>query len=274
MSTPATKKASPFTKEEGEQIKFVAKLAFRKMEPFLAQFSATRDFEVTAGAKCYTDGKRIRLGAELIKKLPRGHVFCYAHEVWHIALNHPMRFKSLSKHPDEHHLYNILTDLKINQIVWNSMNASGGEVKKYKEYGLIHPDNIETHFNNILKPEWKDAIANTGVSLDDVDIAYRALRPHLIPGSGGGHGPIEEPNGNESSDDGDGDPIDWKQVEIDIKKSIASAKLRGASPGSMNSDLKDLWDTERVDWRQILSNAIQTRLNSATRTWSRFNRRD
>ena len=257
------------SEEELSKTRIIAKAAFQKFEPFLAQFAATRELVVTPGRICCTDGKRVTLGYDLVKNYPRGHVFAFSHEIWHIALNHLPRFKNLSPDRKGHALYNILTDAKINDIVKQSINLSSREWEAYKN-DIVSQSSIEKFLNQVLEGDWKAAYDDS----KDADTQFRALYPFLQKGdkNGGGSGSIEGileelgELGKSLTEE------QRQQIEREVSKSIANAKIRGTQGGSMLSELQEIWCEPVVPWRQILANAIRSRLGDS-RSWSKFNRR-
>jgi predicted metal-dependent peptidase len=252
--------------DEMTKARITARMVFNKVEPFLAQFSASREVIMSDSEKCYTDGKKIFIGWQFCKKLPRGVIFAYSHELWHIALNHLPRFQAMKAKPNEHALHNILTDLKINMIVKQALGMQSNEWSKYEAAEIVTPNTLEKTLDQLLEGDWKNAMQ--GTDINSPDLAFRALAPfckkqpvtviQLIEGTG------------ELGDKMD--PKAQKEIERAIEKSISAAKARGAKAGSAISELEDLWCDPKIPWKNILSNAIKSKLHGF-RSWSKFNRR-
>ena len=252
--------------EQATKDRIAARRAVQMFEPMLAQFLSQIEIYYTDGDMCFTDGKRIFISESFAKNHPRGGVFAIYHEMWHIAFGHIPIYQALQGKPWEHQLHNILTDAKINEQARHRINFSEKEYSKYK--GIITVENVCKILEGNLRKGWEDALKN--VSICDTTQAFNALRPFVYK-------PIELPAGIFTMEGegalGQGFNADiQREVETKIAASIQAAKMRGATGGSLESELEELWIKQQVPWARIIAQAVLSRFKRE-KTWSRINRK-
>jgi hypothetical protein len=255
------------SQEEVTKTIITARCANQKFEPFLARFLSDIPITISKGRDCYTDGKHIVVGYDFVKKYPRGAVVAVAHEMWHIALQHMPRFKSMLTNKGEHALMNVLTDMHINGVVEQSLNLSSREREIYHK-DLVFKDTIKRSLAQLMKSGSKwEVVYDTNVD-EPIHTQHALLKPFLLPSPPLMPSLVEglgELGKNMSN-------ADIQEIAGKIARSIQEAKARGTAPGSMSSTLEDLWIKQEVPWSKILSDKIQNRFKKKS-SWGKFNRR-
>jgi uncharacterized protein YifE (UPF0438 family) len=233
----------------------------------LAQFLSQVEVFYVTGDTCYTDGKRIFISDKFAKTYPRGGVFAMYHELWHIAFGHLPIYKALEGKPWEHELHNILADAKINEQTRHRINFTDNEWSKYKN--IIRVDNVCQILSGNLRKGWEEALKD--IPITDTSRAFAALRPFVYKSFGpgpGGHIPLEG-----IGELGDGfDEATQRDIESKVAASIEAAKMRGATGGSLESELEDIWLKKQVPWARIIAQAVLSRFKKE-KTWSKLARK-
>lgn len=148
--------------DKEKRIKWIKILATKYL-PELAVFS----FKIPIEEKeegigiAATDGKRIFFSKEFWKRKEEEQVFIFLHEILHIVLNHPVR----KKHR-EHKLWNISTDLVINQILSKFLKVPNDAIT-YEKIKKIVPDLDEGDSAEVAYEKLKLKQNNVEVDLFD-----------------------------------------------------------------------------------------------------------
>jgi len=241
-----------------------------------------RDSRMSTAA---TDGNSIFFDIEFLSTLTKDEqLFVFGHEVWHNVLQHSMR-----KENRDHQLFNIATDIEINQL----LEADGFTMPKdgctYKKYGLPAGLSAEEYYDLLVK---------------------NGSRPKYQPQSGGGSQGKDSKSGQQSSSNGvsgqfddmiyDGETADdqsdkkssdkygkvghdsdyqpkpSKEASERIRElAVAAAQMierqRGNLPGHIAGVVKNLTEVE-VSWQEMLQQHI-TKCLGDKRQWNPPNRR-
>lgn len=208
-------------------------------------------------------------------------LFVLIHEMMHIELGHFLRWEGKNIE-----LFNIATDLAINQLIPNNKEISPIN-------GMVTIESVKENFDIDVVPELKDA-----------DFYYKFLKNELekqgmnVDESNGGSGIVEIPEElreifekfreemmNGTNNNGF-EELDWhiqwkenkgnkKSNEAIIKEQVKQALRRdaGTIPGNLRTDLEN-WVESQVNWAVIFRQYSAKVINWNKRTtWRKVNRR-
>ena len=171
-----------------------------------------------------TDGKSVRFNPEFVLKYTIEQIEgVIAHEVMHVALQHPLRIGDR-----DHKVWNMATDYAINQIVTDS--------------GLELPS------EGLLDPQFRGMAAEA--------IYPRLLQDQPEPEDGWDFGEITQPQND------DGTPMSESEIEqlagdinVKVLQAHASAKMQGKLPAGIDGLIGEI-SKPKVDWRDKLRTFI------------------
>jgi len=210
-----------------EATKIIARAKTHLMlrQPFFGSLAMSLPFiEDSEIPTMCTDGKSVRFNPEFVLKYSIDEIEgVIAHEVMHVALQHPLRIGER-----DHEVWNMATDYAINLIVVDS--------------GLKIPD------CGLLDIQYRGMSAEA--------IYPRLLQDKPEPEDGWDFGGIGKPSNEDGSQMTEAE-IDALGAEINVKvlQAHASAKMQGKLPAGIDGLIEDI-SKPKVDWRDKLRTFI------------------
>jgi len=214
------------------------------------------------------DGKKVYINPEFINKLEPRHVCTVlAHEILHIALEHPLRGvgKNYSK-------WNIATDYATNCILKEVTNDAPDEKSK------VDPEEAGGLYDSKWHGYSADQIYNNLPQQD------QCKRQSGNSGSGEGwscpncEGQGDQLIGNDVLKPNNGKPLSeaekaeiQNEIKIAVEQAVTNAKMQGNMPSSLQR-LVDSITSPKLDWRKLLQQFL-TKQSKSDYNWARVNQR-
>lgn len=175
-------------------------------QPFVASLLLQMEFlETDKVETAATDGRQIMYNPEFFDKLTEDEVVgVLAHEVWHVALLHPLR-----KEDRQHAKYNVACDLAVNPILKDDgfiLPSFALDERKY------HNMSVEEIYSKLPDPPEEDVAA-------------------------GNMGVVVEPTGDQGQKLTSGQ---LKEIENDIKQQVIMAAETAKNAGKISAAMKRL----------------------------------
>ena len=206
-------------------------------EPFIGSIAMNldivpvRDIRLPTAA---TDGGKIYFDIDFLSSLNRADtVFVLAHEVWHCAMSHFIRNEGR-----DHELFNIATDMEVNQILETDGMTVPENCLMPALYGFKNGLSAEEYYELLLKKKPNKGLKGKGKGQGKQQKGGSGDTNEDTDGEGEGGQPNKNKNGKGNSSSGSGDEED---NDSPMGK---SGNREGKLDGQFDKHITDLDDPE------------------------------
>lgn len=252
--------------------------------PFVGSIAMSLDIVPTRDCRCTTmatDGKAIYCDIDFLASLSTDdRMFIVAHEIYHNVMLH-----SLRRENRDHKIFNIATDMEINQILKNDGLAVPSTALLPASYRLPDGLSAEEYYDRIVNDDYmkqkaqdsSNSNSQNGSGNADGELSGQ-FDTHIYDGE-----ELQE-KGDETKQDRYGkvgyDPdfkpnVTREAVERVREAAVSAAQMiqrqGGHVPSHIEQIIKNLLEP-KLDWKELLSQFV-TKCNGDIRTWNRCNRR-
>lgn len=259
--------------------------------PFSGSVMTTMDLVPIRDLRCSTactDGKSIYFDIEFLSKLNDAErMFVLSHELWHSVLMHFLRTESRDRQ-----LFNVATDLEVNQLLREEGMAAPTEVLFPEPMGLPTGKNAEEYYELLLNKAKKNSTSQGGEggSGGQSSGSGNSKSNSKLKGQFDKH--VFDKDNVESEKDGAGtrtdkygevgfdDDFNPQQDEATMEKVREAAvqaiqqieRSRGEVPGYLKNLATKLLDA-KMPWQELLCQFITRSIGDGKTSWSKPNRR-
>jgi len=252
--------------------------------PFFGPIDRTLLFEYQQDmpSKAGTDGSIIYVNDEFLLLNSKEQNFIHLHELLHVLYKHPLRFSMLVDH--QHHvLYNIITDVKINEQL--------KELRNNHFSMFVVPDqaltltNVMGFFDKCLiffsdKDKVFATLKNDKLSAEEQYDIIKQLIIHF----GSQTQQTQQTQQNSETTDETNIYMDLRKVNLQqaqeierkineaIAQGLVEQKLRDKRPLKIVEEFENILLRKEVDWRKVVKNYIRTMLRG-NRTYNKLHKK-
>lgn len=314
LSKPSSSKLSPeklaSLKENARGILAECRRCLMDRQPFVGGVAMSLDIVPTRDKRvptACTDGKSIYFDIDFLSNLSVDErLFVIAHEIWHNVMLHFVRCESR-----DHNIFNIATDLEVNQLLVKDGLCIPKECLWPDQFGFKHDLNAEQYYELLLNQQNKSKSGSNSKSSSSASGSGSSQSNSNSSENGSNKSDSEskltsagKPKGQFDSHkyEGDDDENDvgencsdkWGEVGFDedfkpetsedeMRKNVAAVReaavtaaqnyerQRGELPAHIKGIVQKLLKPE-VSWKEVLAQFI-TRASGEDRTWRTPNRR-
>ena len=305
LSKPSSSKLSPeklaSLKENARGILAECRRCLMDRQPFVGGVAMSLDIVPTRDKRvptACTDGKSIYFDIDFLSNLSVDErLFVIAHEIWHNVMLHFVRCESR-----EHNLFNIATDLEVNQLLVKDGLCIPKECLWPDQFGFKHDLNAEQYYELLLNQQNKSKSGSNGKSSSSASGSGNSQSnsndsESKLTSAGKPKGQFDSHKyeGDDAENDvGENCSDKWGEVGFDedfkpetsedeMRKNVAAVReaavtaaqnyerQRGELPAHIKGIVQKLLKPE-VSWKEILAQFI-TRASGEDRTWRLPNRR-
>ena len=314
LSKPSSSKLSPeklaSLKENARGILAECRRCLMDRQPFVGGVAMSLDIVPTRDKRvptACTDGKSIYFDIDFLSNLSVDErLFVIAHEIWHNVMLHFVRCESR-----DHNIFNIATDLEVNQLLVKDGLCIPKECLWPDQFGFKHDLNAEQYYELLLNQQNKSKSGSNGKSSSSASGSGSSQSNSNSSENGSNKSDSEskltsagKPKGQFDSHkyEGDDDENDvgencsdkWGEVGFDedfkpetsedeMRKNVAAVReaavtaaqnyerQRGELPAHIKGIVQKLLKPE-ISWKEVLAQFI-TRASGEDRTWRTPNRR-
>lgn len=225
-----------------------------------------------------TDGKNIYFDIDFLSRLNDDDaVFIIAHEVWHNVMCHFLREESRDRD-----IFNIASDIEINEILINDGFISPKDAMRAKVFGFTPGLSAEDYYELLIKRNNKQSSnSNNGSSSSNGSSSnqpnsfdkhiYKDYRSELDPGCQN----VDDRYGKVEYDSDYTPNIDNHAIENIREAAISAAQLIERQAGELPAHLKRLVNKmlkPEIPWQEILCQFV-SKCYGIKANWSTPNRR-
>ena len=314
LSKPSSSKLSPeklaSLKENARGILAECRRCLMDRQPFVGGVAMSLDIVPTRDKRvptACTDGKSIYFDIDFLSNLSVDErLFVIAHEIWHNVMLHFVRCESR-----DHNIFNIATDLEVNQLLVKDGLCIPKECLWPDQFGFKHDLNAEQYYELLLNQQNKSKSGSNGKSSSSASGSGSSQSNSNSSENGSNKSDSEskltsagKPKGQFDSHKYEGDDAEndvgencsdkWGEVGFDedfkpetsedeMRKNVAAVReaavtaaqnyerQRGELPAHIKGIVQKLLKPE-VSWKEVLAQFI-TRASGEDRTWRTPNRR-
>lgn len=305
LSKPSSSKLSPeklaSLKENARGILAECRRCLMDRQPFIGGVAMSLDIVPTRDKRvptACTDGKSIYFDIDFLSNLSVDErLFVIAHEIWHNVMLHFVRCESR-----EHNLFNIATDLEVNQLLVKDGLCIPKECLWPDQFGFKHDLNAEQYYELLLNQQNKSKSGSNGKSSSSASGSGNSQSNSndsesklTSAGKPKGQFDTHKYEGDDDENDvGENCSDKWGEVGFDeefkpetsedeMRKNVAAVReaavtaaqnyerQRGELPAHIKGIVQKLLKPE-VSWKEVLAQFI-TRASGEDRTWRLPNRR-
>ena len=314
LSKPSSSKLSPeklaSLKENARGILAECRRCLMDRQPFVGGVAMSLDIVPTRDKRvptACTDGKSIYFDIDFLSNLSVDErLFVIAHEIWHNVMLHFVRCESR-----DHNIFNIATDLEVNQLLVKDGLCIPKECLWPDQFGFKHDLNAEQYYELLLNQQNKSKSGSNSKSSSSASGSGNSQSNSNNSENGSNKSDSEskltsagKPKGQFDSHkyEGDDDENDvgencsdkWGEVGFDedfkpetsedeMRKNVAAVReaavtaaqnyerQRGELPAHIKGIVQKLLKPE-ISWKEVLAQFI-TRASGEDRTWRTPNRR-
>ena len=314
LSKPSSSKLSPeklaSLKENARGILAECRRCLMDRQPFVGGVAMSLDIVPTRDKRvptACTDGKSIYFDIDFLSNLSVDErLFVIAHEIWHNVMLHFVRCESR-----EHNLFNIATDLEVNQRLVKDGLCIPKECLWPDQFGFKHDLNAEQYYELLLNQQNKSKSGSNGKSSSSASGSgnsqsnsnnsendnNKSDSENKLTSAGKPKGQFDThkyEGDDDENDVGENCSDKWGEVGFDeefkpetsedeMRKNVAAVReaavtaaqnyerQRGELPAHIKGIVQKLLKPE-VSWKEVLAQFI-TRASGEDRTWRTPNRR-
>lgn len=250
-----------------------------RAQPFIGNVAMKLEIVPVRDVRCptaCTDGKRVYFDIAFLASLSENErKFVLAHELWHCVMLHFAR-----RQTREIELFNIATDMEVNQIVKKDGFIAPSKLVWPKSYGLPDDRSAEEYYELLLKmaKSKKSGNANGDGGCNGFSGQFDK---HMFEGD-----MFEPANGmtatdkyGEKGEDEEFQPNVSKDAVEKMRENVISSAMQAAKSdiyrGKLPAHIQGIVDELRkpeIRWQEVLAQFV-TRTIGEKRTWTRPNRR-
>ena len=305
LSKPSSSKLSPeklaSLKENARGILAECRRCLMDRQPFVGGVAMSLDIVPTRDKRvptACTDGKSIYFDIDFLSNLSVDErLFVIAHEIWHNVMLHFVRCESR-----DHNIFNIATDLEVNQLLVKDGLCIPKECLWPDQFGFKHDLNAEQYYELLLNQQNKSKSGSNGKSSSSASGSGNSQSnsnnsESKLTSAGKPKGQFDSHKyeGDDAENDvGENCSDKWGEVGFDedfkpetsedeMRKNVAAVReaavtaaqnyerQRGELPAHIKGIVQKLLKPE-VSWKEVLAQFI-TRASGEDRTWRTPNRR-
>ena len=305
LSKPSSSKLSPeklaSLKENARGILAECRRCLMDRQPFVGGVAMSLDIVPTRDKRvptACTDGKSIYFDIDFLSNLSVDErLFVIAHEIWHNVMLHFVRCESR-----DHNIFNIATDLEVNQLLVKDGLCIPKECLWPDQFGFKHDLNAEQYYELLLNQQNKSKSGSNGKSSPSASGSGNSQSnsnnsESKLTSAGKPKGQFDSHKyeGDDAENDvGENCSDKWGEVGFDedfkpetsedeMRKNVAAVReaavtaaqnyerQRGELPAHIKGIVQKLLKPE-VSWKEVLAQFI-TRASGEDRTWRTPNRR-
>ena len=305
LSKPSSSKLSPeklaSLKENARGILAECRRCLMDRQPFVGGVAMSLDIVPTRDKRvptACTDGKSIYFDIDFLSNLSVDErLFVIAHEIWHNVMLHFVRCESR-----DHNIFNIATDLEVNQLLVKDGLCIPKECLWPDQFGFRHDLNAEQYYELLLNQQNKSKSGSNGKSSSSASGSGNSQSnsnnsESKLTSAGKPKGQFDShkyEGDDDENDVGENCSDKWGEVGFDeefkpetsedeMRKNVAAVReaavtaaqnyerQRGELPAHIKGIVQKLLKPE-VSWKEVLAQFI-TRASGEDRTWRTPNRR-
>ena len=305
LSKPSSSKLSPeklaSLKENARGILAECRRCLMDRQPFVGGVAMSLDIVPTRDKRvptACTDGKSIYFDIDFLSNLSVDErLFVIAHEIWHNVMLHFVRCESR-----DHNIFNIATDLEVNQLLVKDGLCIPKECLWPDQFGFKHDLNAEQYYELLLNQQNKSKSGSNGKSSSSASGSGNSQSnsnnsESKLTSAGKPKGQFDShkyEGDDDENDVGENCSDKWGEVGFDedfkpetsedeMRKNVAAVReaavtaaqnyerQRGELPAHIKGIVQKLLKPE-VSWKEVLAQFI-TRASGEDRTWRTPNRR-
>ena len=305
LSKPSSSKLSPeklaSLKENARGILAECRRCLMDRQPFVGGVAMSLDIVPTRDKRvptACTDGKSIYFDIDFLSNLSVDErLFVIAHEIWHNVMLHFVRCESR-----DHNIFNIATDLEVNQLLVKDGLCIPKECLWPDQFGFKHDLNAEQYYELLLNQQNKSKSSSNSKSSSSASGSGNSQSnsnnsESKLTSAGKPKGQFDSHKyeGDDAENDvGENCSDKWGEVGFDedfkpetsedeMRKNVAAVReaavtaaqnyerQRGELPAHIKGIVQKLLKPE-VSWKEVLAQFI-TRASGEDRTWRTPNRR-
>ena len=305
LSKPSSSKLSPeklaSLKENARGILAECRRCLMDRQPFVGGVAMSLDIVPTRDKRvptACTDGKSIYFDIDFLSNLSVDErLFVIAHEIWHNVMLHFVRCESR-----DHNIFNIATDLEVNQLLVKDGLCIPKECLWPDQFGFKHDLNAEQYYELLLNQQNKSKSGSNGKSSSSASGSGSSQSnsnnsESKLTSAGKPKGQFDShkyEGDDDENDVGENCSDKWGEVGFDedfkpetsedeMRKNVAAVReaavtaaqnyerQRGELPAHIKGIVQKLLKPE-ISWKEVLAQFI-TRASGEDRTWRTPNRR-
>ena len=305
LSKTSSSKLSPeklaSLKENARGILAECRRCLMDRQPFVGGVAMSLDIVPTRDKRvptACTDGKSIYFDIDFLSNLSVDErLFVIAHEIWHNVMLHFVRCESR-----DHNIFNIATDLEVNQLLVKDGLCIPKECLWPDQFGFKHDLNAEQYYELLLNQQNKSKSGSNGKSSPSASGSGNSQSnsnnsESKLTSAGKPKGQFDShkyEGDDDENDVGENCSDKWGEVGFDeefkpetsedeMRKNVAAVReaavtaaqnyerQRGELPAHIKGIVQKLLKPE-VSWKEVLAQFI-TRASGEDRTWRTPNRR-